>query len=171
MIILGIDPGTATTGFGVIEKSGQKLRHLAHGTITTPKTAGMPARLLTIYTELNNLIDLHHPEVIATEHLFFSKNVTTGMLVSRTVGVILLIAAQRNIPWIEYRPAEVKMAVVGYGAAEKKQVQFMVKQILSLTTVPKSDDAADALALAICHAHSSRQDELVLSRRSPSICT
>ena len=156
MIILGIDPGTATTGYGVIEKSGQNVKHITHGIITTSKTDDMPIRLLAVYTELNRLIDLHHPEVIATEHLFFSKNVTTGLQVSRTVGVILLIAAQRVIPWVEYRPAEVKMAVVGYGAAEKKQVQFMVKQILSLATLPKSDDAADALALAICHAHSIR---------------
>ena len=156
MIILGIDPGTATTGYGVIEKSGQNVKHITHGIITTSKTDDMPIRLLAVYTELNRLIDLHHPEVIATEHLFFSKNVTTGLQVSRTVGVILLIAAQRVSPWVEYRPAEVKMAVVGYGAAEKKQVQFMVKQILSLATLPKSDDAADALALAICHAHSIR---------------
>ncbi len=156
MIIIGIDPGTATTGYGVIEKNGQALKHLTHGVISTLKTEAMPDRLHTVYTELNGLIDLYKPDVIATEHLFFSKNVTTGMQVSRTVGIILLSVAQRGIVWNEYRPAEVKLAVVGYGAAEKKQVQFMVKQILSLTAIPKSDDAADALALAICHAHSMR---------------
>ena len=115
----------------------------------------MPDRLLSIYTQLNRLLDVHEPDVLVTERIFFSNNVTTALQVGRTVGIALLVAAQRGLPWFEYRPAEVKMAVAGYGAAEKKQVQYMVKQLLNLDKVPKPDDAADALALAICHAHSS----------------
>lgn len=154
MVILGIDPGTATTGYGVVEKQGSTVKYVACGVIQTPKTAEMPDRLLTIYTELNRLLDLHAPDVIVTERLFFGTNVTTAIQVGRTVGIVLLAAAQRGLPWVEYRPAEVKLAVVGYGAAEKKQVQFMIKQLLNLDKLPKPDDAADALALAVCHAHS-----------------
>lgn len=160
MLILGIDPGTATTGFGVVEKLGNKVSYVECGVILTEKTAEMPDRLLMIYTQLNRLLDLHEPDVIATEQLFFSNNVTTALQVGRTVGIVLLTAAQRGIPWIEYRPMEVKMAVVGYGSADKKQVQYMVKQLLNLDKVPKPDDAADALAIAICHAHSSHLTNL-----------
>jgi crossover junction endodeoxyribonuclease RuvC len=154
MIILGIDPGTATTGYGVVEKQGQHIRFVTCGVILTEKTAEMPDRLLAIYTQLNRLLDVHEPDVLATERLFFSNNVTTALQVGRTIGVALLAAAQRGLPWVEYRPMEVKMAVVGYGAADKKQVQYMVKQLLNLDKVPRPDDAADALAIAICHAHS-----------------
>jgi crossover junction endodeoxyribonuclease RuvC len=154
MIIMGIDPGTATTGYGVIEKQGHKITFVTCGVILTEKTAEMPDRLLSIYTQLNRLLDVHEPDVLVTERLFFSNNVTTAMQVGRTVGIALLAAAQRGLPWVEYRPVEVKMAVVGYGGAEKKQVQYMVKQLLGLDKVPKPDDAADALAIAICHAHS-----------------
>lgn len=154
MIILGIDPGTATTGYGVVEKRGSTVSYLACGAITTAKTDAMPNRLLQIFDRLNQLVDEHKPDAIVTEQLFFSSNVTTGIQVGRTAGLVLLIAAQRGLPWVEYRPVEVKMAVVGYGAAEKKQVQFMVKQLLNLDSAPKPDDAADALAIAICHANS-----------------
>jgi crossover junction endodeoxyribonuclease RuvC len=160
LIIMGIDPGTATTGFGVVEKQGNKVTYVNCGAILTDKTSSMPDRLLTIYTQLNRLLDVHEPDVIATEQLFFSNNVTTAMQVGRTVGVILLTAAQRGLPWVEYRPMEVKMAVVGYGAAEKKQVQYMVKQLLNLERTPKPDDAADALAIAVCHAHSAQMQAL-----------
>lgn len=153
MIILGIDPGTATTGYGVIEYAASGVKFIACGVIITDKSTPMPERLLTIYNRLNELFDTYKPDSIATEQLFFSNNVTTGMQVSRTVGIVLLAAAQHNVLWREYRPAEVKMAVVGYGAAEKKQVQFMVKQLMKLDKPPKPDDAADALAIAICHAH------------------
>src|SRR5579884_549 len=155
MVIMGIDPGTATTGYGIVEKQGNRLSYVTCGVIETPKTAEMPDRLLLIYTQINRLLDLHSPDVIATERLFFSNNVTTALQVGRTIGIVLLAAAQRGVPWVEYRPMEVKMAVVGYGAAEKKQVQYMVKQLLNLDKVPRPDDAADALAIAICHAHSS----------------
>jgi crossover junction endodeoxyribonuclease RuvC len=154
MVILGIDPGTATTGYGIVEKQGNNIRYVTCGAIQTEKTAEMPDRLLTIYTQLNRLLDVHEPDAIATERLFFSNNVTTALQVGRTVGVVLLAAAQRGIPWMEYRPVEVKMAVVGYGSAEKKQVQYMVTQLLHLDKVPRPDDAADALAIAVCHAHS-----------------
>lgn len=155
MVIMGIDPGTATTGYGVVEKQGNDVKYVTCGAILTEKTAPMQDRLLTIYTQLNRLLDVHEPDVIVTEQLFFSNNVTTAMQVGRTVGIVLLTAAQRGLPWQEYRPIEVKMAVVGYGNAEKKQVQYMVAQLLKLNKPPKPDDAADALAIAVCHAHSS----------------
>ncbi len=153
MIILGIDPGIATTGYGVIEKTGQKLKALDHGAILTSPRDNPPDRLLSIFEQVNRLLDLHKPDFLVTERLFFAKNETTAFGVGRTIGVVLLAAAQRGIPWIEYTPPQVKLAVVGYGAAEKKQVQFMIQRLLNLTAVPKPDDAADALAIAICHAH------------------
>jgi len=160
MIILGIDPGTATTGYGVVEKQGNNVKYIPCGAILTEKTAAMPDRLLAIYTQLNRLLDTHEPDCIVTEQIFFSNNVTTAMQVGRTVGIVLLCAAQRGLPWMEYRPAEVKMAVAGYGAAEKKQIQYMVQNLLKLDKVPKPDDAADALAIAICHAHSAHLTNL-----------
>src|SRR3954471_18585972 len=122
MIIMGIDPGTATTGYGIVEKQGHDVKYVTCGVILTDKASPMPERLATIYAQLNRLLDVHEPEVIATEQLFFSNNVTTAMQVGRTVGIVLLAAAQRGLPWQEYRPIEVKMAVVDYGNAEKKQV-------------------------------------------------
>ncbi len=160
MVILGIDPGTATTGYGIVEKQGQKVTHVTHGVILTSKELPMPERLLSISTQLNRLLDVHEPDVLVTEKLFFSNNVNTALAVGGTIGVILLAVAQRGLPWAEYRPMEVKMAVVGYGAADKKQVQFMVTQLLSLEKTPKPDDAADALAIAICHAHSAHMMSL-----------
>jgi crossover junction endodeoxyribonuclease RuvC len=154
MTILGLDPGTATTGYGIVEKQGNKITWVEHGVIQTDKDSEMPDRLLVIYTQLNRLLDVHEPDVIAMEKLFFGNNVTTALLVGRSVGVMQLTAAQRGIPLFEYRPVEVKVAIAGYGGAEKKQVQYMVQQFLGLEKMPKPDDAADALALAICHAHS-----------------
>ena len=155
MTILGIDPGIATTGYGVIAKEGQNLTALDYGVITTTPNNAPPDRLLHIYEELNRLFDLHHPDILVTERLFFAKNETTAFGVGRTIGVALLTAAQRGIDWVEYTPPQVKQAVVGYGAAEKKQIQYMIQRILKLPNPPKPDDAADALAIAICHAHSS----------------
>ncbi|GDX41368.1 crossover junction endodeoxyribonuclease RuvC [Armatimonadota bacterium] len=154
MIIIGIDPGTATTGYGVVEKKGSVLKHITHGAITTPKEDVIEERLHTIYNRLNALLDEYEPEVLALEKLFFGNNVTTALTVGRSVGVIMLAAVQRQIPCFEYRPVEVKLAVTGYGGAEKRQIQIMVKQLLGLPQIPKPDDAADALAIAICHAHS-----------------
>jgi crossover junction endodeoxyribonuclease RuvC len=153
LIILGIDPGIATTGFGLVEKQGQKLKALDYGAILTSPRDESPDRLLSIYEQLNHLLDLHQPDFLVTERLFFAKNETTAFGVGRTIGVVLLTAAQRGIPWTEYTPPQVKQAVVGYGAAEKKQVQYMIQRLLNLPSIPKPDDAADALAIAICHAH------------------
>ena len=155
MIVLGIDPGTATTGYGVLKSEIGRLEHITHGTILTSKNDQLPMRYLSLYDQLCALIKEHSPDVIATEKLFFTKNVNTGISVGGSIGVILLACAQNAIPWVEYRPAEVKLAVVGYGAAEKHQVQYMVKHLLGLTDSPTPDDAADGLAIAICHAHSS----------------
>lgn len=161
MILIGIDPGTATTGFGVIEKRGDRVTYRACGVIVTPPGNDAPTRLRTIYDQFNALLDEWRPEEVATERLFFTNNVTTGIPVGRALGVILLALAQRGLPWTEYTPTQVKSAVVGTGRAEKKQVQFMVTRLLGLAEVPKPDDAADALAVAICHAHSMRLGTLV----------
>ena len=156
MILIGIDPGTATTGYGVIEKHGDRVTYLTCGVISTPPTEEAHLRLKMIYDQFNALLDQYKPDTVATERLFFTNNVTTGIPVGRALGVILLAIAQRGLPWTEYTPTQVKSAVVGVGRAEKKQVQFMVTRLLNLSEVPKPDDAADALAVAICHAHSVR---------------
>lgn len=156
MIVLGFDPGTATTGYGVVEETGGKLAMRAAGVIRTSANTPAPTRLKIIYEEVNGLIELHSPGFIATERLFFNKNETTALSVGRTIGVILLAAAEREIPWQEYTPLQVKLAVTGIGSADKKQVQFMVTRLLALKDIPKPDDAADALAVAICHAHSAK---------------
>lgn len=161
MILIGIDPGTATTGYGVIEKRGDRVTYLTCGVITTPPSDEAHVRLKTIYDQFNALLDKYKPEAVATERLFFTNNVTTGIPVGRALGVILLAIAQRGLPWTEYTPTQVKSAVVGAGRADKKQVQFMVTRLLGLAEVPKPDDAADALAIAICHAHSVRLGALV----------
>jgi crossover junction endodeoxyribonuclease RuvC len=154
MILVGIDPGTATTGFGVLDKQGDRVRYVDCGTFETPAGLSAPLRLKMIYEDFNTLLDRYAPDGVATERLFFTKNVTTGIPVGRALGVILLALAQRGLPWIEYTPTQVKLAVVGTGRAEKKQVQFMVTRLLGLNATPKPDDAADALAIALCHAHS-----------------
>jgi crossover junction endodeoxyribonuclease RuvC len=153
MIVLGIDPGTAITGYGVLSATPGKVEYVTHGVITTPAKMELPKRYELLYENVKQLIQLYKPEHIATERLFFSKNVNTGIAVGGSIGVILLAAAQAGLEWSEHRPAEVKMAVVGYGAAEKHQVQYMVQQLLKLTEMPKPDDAADALAIALCHCH------------------
>ena len=153
MIILGIDPGLAIVGWGVIDFSGNKFRTLNYGSIQTP--AGMPTeeRLVAIYNELQAIINKYKPEVMAVEELFWNTNQTTGIRVSQARGVILLCATQNNVKIAEYTPLQVKQAVVGYGRAEKKQVITMVTMLLGLSAPPKPDDTADALAIAICHAH------------------
>lgn len=154
MIILGIDPGTATTGYGIVQKEGDRTTAITYGAIITSPKATPADRLMSIYNELETLIDRYKPDVLVTERLFFAKNETTAFSVGRTVGVVLLLAAQKGIPTTEYTPMEIKQAVVGYGGAEKKQIQFMVQKILGLAEQPKPDDVADALAICICHAHS-----------------
>lgn len=155
-IILGIDPGTATTGYGVVSKKGSRIHCMTYGVIKTPAGKPIGLRLQSIYEGICALMDRHTPEVIVIEHLFFGKNTTNALSVGRTVGVAMLAASQRNIPIVEYKPMEVKLSVVGYGHADKEQVQFMIRQILELAETPKPDDAADALALCITHAHASR---------------
>ncbi len=154
MIILGIDPGLAIVGWGVIEYRNTKFRTLAYGSIQTPAGMRTEERLRAIYDGMRELIEKYHPETVAVEELFFNTNVTTGIRVAEARGVILLAAEQAGLDIQEYTPMQVKQAVVGYGKAEKKQVIMMVTMLLGLPKPPKPDDTADALAIAICHAHS-----------------
>lgn len=157
MIVLGIDPGTATTGYGLVEElEDGNLISQAYGTIQTPPEQPMPERLLELNRQLRNLILLHHPDSGAVEKLFFQRNVRTALSVGQGRGVILFTFAEAGLPVDEYTPLEVKQAVVGYGGAEKNQVQQMVRAILGLAEIPRPDDAADALAIAICHLHSAK---------------
>ncbi len=161
MIIMGIDPGTAAIGYGAIKKntmsnSKQELQIIDFGCIRTSKQLDASERLKKLYQQLNKIIKKINPKIIAVEEIFFFKNLKTAIKVSQARGVILLAASQKKIPVCEYTPLQVKQAVVGYGRAEKKQIQKMVKFILKLKTTPKPDDAADALALAICCAHSTK---------------
>lgn len=156
MKILGIDPGTAIIGIGLIEYKNKKPEILSYGCITTDKRLSSADRLKKLYKELAGIIDEHSPDIVAVENLFFFKNQKTAISVSQARGVILLAAAQRNIKIKEFTPLQVKQALTGYGRAEKKQIQQMVKTVLNLKEIPRPDDAADALAIAICCAHSSR---------------
>lgn len=152
MIILGIDPGVATIGFGVIEARRQKNILLQYGVITTPAGLPLSHRLLQISNDMEQLIGAFHPDEMAVEELFFTNNITTGIAVAHGRGVILLAAEKLGVPVFEYTPMQVKQAVVGYGKAEKKQVMLMTQRLLNMKTVPRPDDAADALAIAVCHA-------------------
>jgi crossover junction endodeoxyribonuclease RuvC len=153
MIILGVDPGTATMGYGILEKSGNRFRALAYGALETPKTMPTHERLRELYHGLRGLCETYQPDVLVTEQLLFQTNRRTAIAVARAAGIALLVAAEQGIEWCEYTPLQVKQAVTGYGGADKKQVQTMVQRLLGLESVPKPDDAADALAIAICHAH------------------
>ena len=154
MIILGIDPGIAIVGWGVIEYNNNRFRTIAYGAITTEAGVDIEERLLHVYEELCEIIDYYHPDQMAVEELFFTNNITTGIPVAEARGVILLAGRQKHLQIAEYTPMQVKSAISGYGKAEKKQVMTMVAQILRLKNVPKPDDTADALAIAVCHAHS-----------------
>lgn len=157
MLVLGIDPGTATTGYGLVrERPDGSLESPAYGVILTPANTPLPERLIQLHSHLTDLILLHHPEGAAVELLFFQRNVRTALSVGQARGVILLALAQAGLTVGEYTPLEVKQAVVGYGAADKNQVQQMVRILLALPDIPRPDDAADALAIAICHVHSAR---------------
>lgn len=157
MLILGIDPGTAIIGYGLIKKQGQKLIPISYSCWRTKSDMPMAERLLIIYESLDNFLRENPPDVMAVEELFFNRNTTTALTVGQARGVILLAAAKNNIEVFEYTPLQVKQAVVGYGKADKQQVQFMVRALLALQETPKPDDTADALAVAICHAHSMRR--------------
>ncbi|MFC1753484.1 crossover junction endodeoxyribonuclease RuvC [Thermoproteota archaeon] len=154
MRILGIDPGIATTGFGIIDKLGSKHQILAYGIISTPAKTALSKRLASLSANLKKLIIDYKPDFMAVEELFFNNNAKTALIVGQARGVILLASEDNNIPVFTYTPLQVKMAVSGYGHADKKQVQYMVKHLLNLDKIPKPDDAADALAIAICHGHS-----------------
>lgn len=151
---MGIDPGLAIVGFGILDQRGNMLKPVDFGCIKTETNLSLPTRLKQIYDACSIIMDEHQPDVVAVEKLFFNRNVTTAFTVGQARGVILLAAEEAGIPITEYTPLQVKMAVTGYGQAEKKQIQEMVKMLLSLPRIPKPDDVADALAVAICEAHS-----------------
>ena len=154
MIILGIDPGLAIVGWGVVDYRAGKFKTLGYGAIRTPAGTRTEERLAGIYRDLNAIIDHFKPEEMAVEELFFNTNITTGIRVAEARGIVLLCGEQKGIRISEYTPLQVKQAVVGYGRAEKKQVITMVTSILGLKEPPKPDDTADALAIAVCHGHS-----------------
>jgi crossover junction endodeoxyribonuclease RuvC len=163
MLVIGIDPGTATTGYGLVRdrESDSTLECVAYGVVATPAGQPLPKRLQTIHRQLKDVITLHRPDSGAVEKLFFQKNVTTAMSVGQGRGVAMLALADCDLEVGEYTPLQVKQAVAGYGGAEKKQVQEMVRVLLELDSIPKPDDAADALAVAICHLYSARFTTLI----------
>jgi crossover junction endodeoxyribonuclease RuvC len=161
MLALGIDPGTATTGYGFVRETEQgDLEMVAYGVILTPAKQPMEERLLTLYQQLTELLLLHHPQIGAVEKLFFSRNVTNALSVGQARGVVMLALVQAGLKVAEYTPMQIKQSVVGYGGADKNQVQQMVRALLNLPEIPKPDDAADALAVAICLLHSHRYESL-----------
>lgn len=161
MIVLGVDPGTATTGYGVVKERNGELGLIDFGVVKTAAGEPLPARLQTIYSQLSELAKQFQPTTAAVEKLFFSKNVRTAMSVGQARGVAMLALADAGLSLGEYTPLEIKQTVTGYGGADKYQVQQMVKTLLSLDTVPQPDDAADALAVAICHLHNIRFKSLL----------
>lgn len=158
MRILGIDPGYATVGFGIVDYQGMNFKTVLFGTIRTKANTEFGSRLLDVYEDMDSLLRDYRPQELAIEKLFFNTNKTNGILVAEARGVILLACAQHGVPVFEYTPLQVKSAVVGYGKAEKRQVMDMTRRILHLTEIPHPDDAADALALAICHGHCAKPD-------------
>lgn len=154
--ILGIDPGYAIVGFGVLDYDGVKFTPVEYGAVLTEAGTPFPERLRAIHEDIEFIFDKFRPEYMAIERLYFTSNQKTAIDVAQARGVTVLSAARRNIPVYEYTPLQVKMAVVGYGKAEKRQVMEMTQRLLGLAQIPKPDDAADALAIAICHGHSTR---------------
>ena len=166
--ILGIDPGLATVGFSIVDVEKSKMKLVTCGVISTPAHTSLSSRLDRIFEDMNELISSFSPDVMSIEELFFNTNITTGIAVAHARGVILLSAYRAGVQVFEYPPLKVKQAVVGYGRAEKNQVIDMVRRILALPAAPKPDDAADAVALAICHARSSTS---LLSKGVTDICS
>ena len=160
MLIIGIDPGTAKTGFGLVRETDNGMEVVDYGVVVTPAGERPEIRLFQIYDELTKLMLLHRPTSGAVERLFFQRNVSTAIAVGQARGVAMLVMAQNSVPVSEYTPLEVKQAVTGYGKADKNQVQQMVKALLELEDIPRPDDAADALAIAICHLHSMKYSTL-----------
>ena len=162
MLVIGVDPGTATTGYGLIKEDYEgNLEMVDYGVILTSSKLPMSMRLLKIYTQLKEIILLHHPDASAVEKFFFQKNVKTAISVGQGRGVAILALAEAEIEVAEYTPLEIKQSVAGYGGADKNQMQQMVRALLNLDDIPRPDDAADALAVAICHIHSYRMKSLV----------
>lgn len=151
MVILGIDPGVATVGFGLVSCVGTRMKALEYGVITTPAHTLLEDRLCSVYDDMCSIISRHRPDCVSIEELFFNRNITTAIDVAQARGVLLLACRKAGLDVYEYTPLQVKSSLVGYGRAEKQQVQYMVRLLLNLTETPKPDDAADALALAICH--------------------
>ncbi|MGO1368066.1 MAG: crossover junction endodeoxyribonuclease RuvC [Senegalia sp. (in: firmicutes)] len=164
MRIFGIDPGIAIVGYGIVDYVGNNFKVIDYGVITTPSTMSPQARLKCVYDELTEILKQSNPDCVAIEELFFNKNVKTAIQVGQARGVEILAAMNQDIEIFEYTPLQVKQGVVGYGRATKKQVQEMVKILLNLKEIPKPDDAADALAVAISHAHSGAFDKLFKMR-------
>lgn len=162
MLVLGIDPGTATTGYGLVrEDAGGQLIAIDYGVVLTSSKLPMSKRLLEIYRQLKDIAFLHRPDAAAVEKLFFQTNVRTAITVGQGRGVAILALAEANIPVAEYTPLEIKQSVVGYGNADKNQVQQMIRALLNMKDIPRPDDAADALAVAVCHIHSYRMADLL----------
>jgi len=153
MIVIGIDPGLARMGYGVIRVDRNGPVPVTYGCIETKSTQPVPERLLTIYHAVDSLLEEHRPLALSLEKLFFTKNITSAMSVSEVRGIVLLAAAQRNVPVAEYTPNQVKQAITGSGRADKVQVQLMITRLLGLPEIPKPDDTADALSIALCHIH------------------
>ena len=160
MVILGIDPGLATMGYGVIKGERNEFRLVQYGTINTPAGQPMPLRLRAVYQGVRQLMEIYQPDEVAFEELFFSKNITTGMAVSAARGVALLAVVEHTEELYEYTPMQIKQAVTGYGGADKHQVQHMVKLLLHMQEIARPDDAADAVAVALTHAHSQQAKHL-----------
>ncbi|MDO4542337.1 MAG: crossover junction endodeoxyribonuclease RuvC [Bacillota bacterium] len=156
MTILGIDPGTAICGYGVVKKDNYRFSLVDYGVVNTPATMALEDRLVRIYDGIRELIRKYSPEEMAVEELFFNNNAKTALSVGHARGVVLLAGAHSSVPIFEYTPLQVKQGIVGYGRADKKQVQFMVKTMLNMSDIPRPDDAADALAIAICHGQCNR---------------
>ncbi len=154
IVVLGIDPGIAITGYGLVRQSQDVLEPVAYGVITTPAEWSLPRRLQHLYRELMSLAETYHPAEASVEELFFARNARTALSVGHARGVILMALADAGLPTYEYTPLQVKQAITGYGRAGKEQMQQMVRLLLQLEAIPQPDDAADALAMAICHAHS-----------------
>jgi crossover junction endodeoxyribonuclease RuvC len=165
MLVLGIDPGTATTGYGLVRETQEGgFEVVDFGVILTPASLGMEKRLVMLYERLNEILLLHSPVSGAVEKLFFSRNVTNAISVGQARGVVMLALAQSGLPIAEYTPMEVKQAITGYGGADKLQIQMMIQAILDLDSLPKPDDAADALAVAVCHIQSYKMRALLDDR-------
>lgn len=164
MRVLGIDPGTAITGYGVIDVQGNKLTLVTHGVFRTKSSLQLPERLHQIFLNLNSLIKDYSPDEVAVEQLFFNTNAKTALSVGHARGVILLAAVEANLRISEYTPLQIKQGITGYGLAEKIQVQRMLCNLLNLKTVPHPDDAADALAVAVCHVHSNKINSMLVDR-------